>query len=54
MLDGNNIDNNVMGMGEKAKSIYAIDKFERIVAGNPQGQDNDGVITPMLIVRKVS
>ncbi len=54
MLDGNNIENNVMGMGDRAKERFEPKKFAEIVAGNPQGQDNDGVITPMLLVRKMS
>jgi len=53
ILDGNNIDNNVLGMSKSAKSLYSVEKFMKIVEGNPQGQEDDGQVTPVLIVRKI-
>ncbi len=53
ILDGNNIDNNILGMSDGAKSLYSVEKFMEIVKGNPQGQEDDGQVTPVLIVRKV-
>lgn len=53
ILDGNNIENNVLGMGQKVKNLYAEQEFKQIVKDNPQGQEDDGNTTPMLIVRKI-
>lgn len=54
ILDGNNIDNNVLGMSKSVKALYSISKFQEIVKGNPQGQEDDGNTTPIMLVRKVS
>jgi hypothetical protein len=53
LLDGNNVDNNILGMGTKAKEMYSKEKLMEILSGNPQSQGDEGVITPMLLVRKV-
>lgn len=53
ILDGNNIDNNVLGMSKGAKLLYSVEKFMEIVKGNPQGQEDDGQVTPVLVVRRV-
>jgi len=53
ILDGNNIDNNVMGMSKSVKALYSVPKFQEIVKGNPQGQEDDGLVTPMIIVREI-
>lgn len=53
ILDGNNIDNNVLGMSDSAKALYSVSDFMEIVKGNPQGQEDDGNVTPMLIIRKI-
>jgi hypothetical protein len=54
LVDGNNVDNNIMGMSTEAKKSYTKESLMQILKGNPQGQDDDGNITPMLIVRKVN
>lgn len=54
ILDGNNIDNNILGMSKQVKHLYSAAKFMEIVEGNPQGQEDDGAVTPILIVRKLS
>jgi hypothetical protein len=51
ILDGNNIDNNIMGMSESVKARFSTQDFMHIVSGNPQGQEDDGNVTPLLIVR---
>lgn len=53
IVDGNNIDNNIIGYSEKLKKMFSIKDLMEILKGNPQGQDDDGNITPMLIIRKV-
>lgn len=53
ILDGNNIDNNVLGMSKSAKALYSVEKFQEIAKGNPQGQEDDGATTPIMIIRKV-
>ncbi len=53
IIDGNNIDNNIMGMSKSIKEKYTKEKLMQILKGNPQGQDDDGNITPMLLVREV-
>lgn len=53
ILDGNNIDNNILGMSKGTKKLFDKDKFMQIVAGNPQGQEDDEGTTPILIVREV-
>ena len=52
ILDGNNIDNNILGMSKTARELYSIMDFMLIVKGNPQGQEDDGQVTPVLLVRK--
>ncbi len=54
ILDGNNIDNNVLGMSKSVKSLYSAQKFSEIVKGNPQGQEDDGNVTPIIIVREIN
>jgi len=53
ILDGNNIDNNVLGMSESVIGKFLIEDFMQIAKGNPQGQEDDGNVTPMMIVRRV-
>lgn len=52
IVDGNNVDNNIIGRSEELKKRYNVDDLMAILEGNPQGQDDDGNITPMLIIRK--
>ncbi len=52
IVDGNNIDNNIIGYSSKLKESYSVQDLMEILKGNPQGQDDDGNITPMLIIRK--
>lgn len=53
ILDGNNIDNNVLGMGKSAKASYSKEDIMQIAKGNPQGQEDDGAVTPFVVLRKV-
>lgn len=48
ILDGNNVDQIVLGMSEGLKSRFSKDKLLEILSGNPQGQSGN---TPILIVR---
>lgn len=52
IVDGNNVDNNIIGYSSKLKERYSKEDLMQILKGNPQGQDDDGNITPILIVRK--
>lgn len=52
ILDGNNIENHVFGMSPAVKTKFSKERLKEILSGNPQGQDDDGVITPMLIIRE--
>ncbi|BCX13477.1 MAG: hypothetical protein KatS3mg085_009 [Candidatus Dojkabacteria bacterium] len=52
ILDGNNVDNNVLGMGEKARADFNEKDIMIIAQGNPQGQEYDGRVTPFLIIRE--
>jgi hypothetical protein len=52
-LDGNNIENNLMGQSDSVKQKYTEQDLKQILRGNPQGQEDDGNNTPILIVRKV-
>lgn len=52
IIDGNNVDNNIMGMSKSAKTIHSKEDYMQILRGNPQGQDDDGNITPIIIIRK--
>lgn len=47
MLDGNNVENIVLGMSKGLKAMYSKKKFLEIIHGNPQGQE-DG--SPILIL----
>lgn len=49
LLDGNNVENTVLGMSKGLKKLYSKKKLMSILDGNPQGQ-SDG--TPILIVRR--
>jgi hypothetical protein len=51
ILDGNNVDNNVIGIGEKAKKEYSIEDIMQIAKGNPQGQEDESV-TPFIVIRE--
>lgn len=53
IVDGNNIDNNIIGYSRRLKDLYTVKDLMEILNGNPQGQDDDGNITPMLIIRKL-
>jgi len=53
IIDGNNVDNNIMGYSSLLRKSFTKEKLMQILKGNPQGQDDDGDITPMLIVRVV-
>ena len=53
IIDGNNIDNNIMGMSKKLKERFSTNELMEVLRGNPQGQEDDGPITPMLIVREL-
>lgn len=53
ILDGNNIDNNILGMGKKAKNMFSKTDLMQILKGNPQGQEDDGIRSPILIVREI-
>lgn len=52
IIDGNNIDNNIIGLSTRVKNMYSISDLMSILKGNPQGQDDDGKITPIIIIRK--
>lgn len=53
ILDGNNIDNNILGMSKEIRALYSTSDFMKIVEGNPQGQEDDGQVTPVLVVKEV-
>jgi len=53
IMDGNNIENNVMGMSDGLEKMFKEDEFKKIMSGNPQGQEDDGNNTPLVIVREV-
>ncbi len=50
ILDGNNVENIIMGMSKGLKKSLSSEHLSKILRGNPQGQD-DG--TPLLLVRKL-
>jgi hypothetical protein len=52
ILDGNNIDNNVLGMSKGVKKLFSEEDLMQILRGNPQGQEEDDGITPILILRE--
>lgn len=53
IIDGNNIDNNIMGMSRSVKEKFSEADLMQILRGNPQGQEDDGPTTPILVVREV-
>ncbi len=53
IMDGNNIENNVIGMSDSLSKMYSEEEWKEIMKGNPQGQEDDGNNTPLIIVRKV-
>ncbi|MCA9381556.1 hypothetical protein KC678_04790 [Candidatus Dojkabacteria bacterium] len=53
IMDGNNIENNVMGMSNKLENMYSEEEWKQIMAGNPQGQEDDGNNTPVILVREI-
>jgi hypothetical protein len=50
MLDGNNVENIVLGMSEGLKARFSKEELLQILNGNPQGQSGN---TPILLVREV-
>lgn len=52
IMDGNNIENNVIGMSDSLSKQYSEYEWKQIMSGNPQGQEDDGKNTPIVIVRK--
>ncbi|MFS8130623.1 MAG: hypothetical protein ACMG57_01450 [Candidatus Dojkabacteria bacterium] len=50
ILDGNNIENIVLGMSKSLKAEMTKEKLLEIINGNPQGQSGN---TPILLLRKV-
>lgn len=48
ITDGNNVENHIVGMGEKLQKLLTEEKLLKILKGNPQGQEGN---TPILIVR---
>lgn len=52
IFDGNNTDNNVLGMGARAKRQFTEQDLMVIGQGNPQGQEYDGKVTPFIVIRK--
>lgn len=53
IMDGNNIDNNILGRSKKVRQEFTIKDLMRILRGNPQGQEDDGPITPFILLRRV-
>lgn len=53
IMDGNNIENHVMGMSDSLKKKYSVEKWMEVMKGNPQGQEDDGNNTPLVIVREI-
>ncbi len=51
IVDGNNIDNNIIGLSTRLTTMHSVNDLMEILSGNPQGQDDEGNITPMIIVR---
>lgn len=49
LLDGNNVENIVLGMSDGLKKRFSKEKFLKIIEGNPQGQSGG---TPILLVRE--
>lgn len=50
ILDGNNVENIVLGMSKNLKAQMTKEKLLEIINGNPQGQSGN---TPILLLRKV-
>lgn len=53
IMDGNNIENNIMGMSDSLEKLYRPHIWKEIMRGNPQGQEDDGKNTPLVIIRKI-
>lgn len=53
IMDGNNIENNVIGMSDTLQKMFSKRDWMDIMRGNPQGQEDDGNNTPLIIVRQV-
>lgn len=49
---GNNIENHIMGMSDSLAQEFDVDSLKQILTGNPQGQEDDGNNTPIIIVRE--
>jgi hypothetical protein len=52
IIDGNNIENNIMGTSDSLDQLYSELELKQILKGNPQGQEDDGQNTPLLVIRK--
>ena len=53
IIDGNNIENNILGMGDRLKKYFDKKTLMHVLQGNPQCQEDEGVRTPMLLVREI-
>lgn len=53
IIDGNNIENNIIGTSDSVDKVYSHSELKEILKGNPQGQEDDGNNTPILIVREL-
>ena len=53
IMDGNNIENNIIGMSDSLEKKYSKSIWKEIMKGNPQGQEDDRNNTPFVIVRKI-
>lgn len=53
IMDGNNIENNIIGVSDSLEKLYTTEQWKEIMKGNPQGQEDDGNNTPLVIVRKL-
>jgi hypothetical protein len=53
IMDGNNIENNVIGMSNNLTKMFSESEWKEIMSGNPQGQEDDGNNTPIVIIRQI-
>ncbi len=53
VMDGNNIENNIIGLSDSLEKMYSESEWKKIMQGNPQGQEDDGQNTPIILVREV-
>lgn len=53
IMDGNNIENHVMGVSDSLRKQYDSKTWMEIMKGNPQGQEDDGNNTPLVVVREL-